>query len=367
VVYNADARGALDAQPLQGATGGSFSVLGQAVNTDARTVFAGVIGLGDLHQGDIVEVSGFTAPNGLLASRVERLGSIPSVQVQGAIANVTATTFTIGGLTVDYSGATLKNVSSAFTAGQSVIAKGPAPVQNVLQAASVELVVSGTGNSNGSSAGVLSAASSTSITLNGQAFVVTPSTQYVNGSSADLAAGKSVKADYILIAGKPNATRIEFVTLNSPSFIEADVTAVSSGSVELLGPGGVIVTANAATQFRDNSDARVQSFTLANVNVGDHLQVAGNQVDEDTMLATRVVRRPPAATIEVDGRALSVAAPTFTVIDLPMLVTANTDIRDANGNAMTAEKFFATAAGHKVNVAVAKGPSGLVAVSIRFD
>src|SRR5450631_2059517 len=99
VDYHADALGMVDVAPVQGDTGGSFGVLGQTIATDARTVFAGVIGLADLRVGDYVEVSGFASSAGVLASRIERKTGVPTVQVQGAIANVTGTTFTVGALT----------------------------------------------------------------------------------------------------------------------------------------------------------------------------------------------------------------------------------------------------------------------------
>src|SRR5471030_772584 len=243
VDYHADALGTIDVAPVQGDSGGSFGILGQTIATDARTVFAGVIGLADLHVGDYVEVSGYPSSAGVLASRVERKTGVPTVQVQGAIANVTSTTFTVGDLTVHYGIASLKTVpAGGLAAGQTVVAKGPTPINGLLVASSVEaIVVSISGNTNGSVAGVIASAAPAAITVNGQLLGVTSSTQYVNGSAADLADGKLVKVDYAVIGGNAVATRIEFTRLDAPSFVEADVTATGAGFVELLGPNGVII------------------------------------------------------------------------------------------------------------------------------
>ena len=369
VEYHADALGLVDTAPALGASGGSFGVLGQTILTNAGTVFAGVLDLSQLQVGDYVEVSGFPSPSGLLASRVERKTSVPTVQVQGTIGNVTSTTFTIGSLAVDYSIAALKNVpSNGLAEGMTVVAKGPTPGAGVLQASSVEVIVTTvSGNSNGSVSGVIAEASAAAVTVNGQSIAVTSSTQYVNGGPADLAAGRLVKVDYTVIGASVIASRIEFTQLSDPSFVEANVTAKNAGSVELLGPGGVLVTADGATEFQDDSDAKLEDMTLADINVGDHLQVTGSQVDVDVLLATKVVRRNPASAIAIEGRALSASAPSFTVMDLVIAVTASTDLRDENGNPISADTFFAKAAGRDVSVAATLEGGAIVATSVRLD
>ena len=369
VDYHADALGMVDRAFAAGDATGSFGVLGQNVATDANTVFSNVIDVAQLQVGDYVEVSGFPSPSGILARRVERKTSMPTVQVKGVISNVASNTFMVGDLTVDDGIATFKNVpAGGLAAGQTVVVVGPPPANGVLVASTVEVITTSvSGNTNGSLSGVIATASPNAVVVNGQSFALSSSTQYVNGSAGDLAAGKTVKIDYAVFSASVVATRIEFLKLDEPSFVEASVTATNPGSVELLGPGGVVVTANSATQLQDNSDAKLRVLTLADINVGDHLQVTGNQVSENGVLATKVVRRKPGTAIVVEGRALSVLAPNFTVIDLVITVTAATDLRDETGTPISADVFFAKAAGHDVSVAATRQNGAIVATSVRLD
>jgi hypothetical protein len=371
VDYHANALGLVDSAPVATADGASFDVLGQTIYTDAYTVFANALGPQDIHVGDYVEVSGFPSPSGVLASRVERKTSVPKVQVQGVLANLAGSTFTLGALSVDDSIATFKNVPAGGLAnGQTVVVNGPAPQPDgVLQATSVEVIdTSVSGSTNGSVSGVIAAAASSSIVVNGQAFALTSSTQLVNGSAAGLAEGVLVKVDFTVIGGTVFASRIEFVQLSEATSVEANVTSVGDGYVELLGPGGVRVTANSATQFRDGSSAKLGGgLTLADIAPGDHLQVVGNQVNATTVLATRLVRRNPSSTIVVEGHAGSASAPSFTVVDLDFAVTPSTLLVDERGNVLSADTFFAKVAGHDVAVSAALQGGALVATSVRLD
>ena len=369
VVYQADAIGAVD-RALDGS--GTISVLGQAVSADARTVFAGFLALGDLQPGDNVEVSGYRSPSGILAGRIEKLGSIPGVQVRGTIGSVAATTFTLGTLTVDYGAATLKNVpSSGFAAGQQVVAKGPAPSAGVLAATEVEVLQQDlSGTSNGSTSGLIASLPPSALVVSGQTYVLTSSTQYVNGDASGLAPGVLVKVDFNVIASTPVATKVEFQQLDETAGIAADVTSRTATTLELLGPDGVTVTVNAATQYKDSSGGSGGggSFGLASINAGDRLEVRGHQVSTATVLADRIERTKASSAIDLEGLALSVAAPTFAVLDEVIAVDGASDLRDENGVPISQDIFFAMAAGHDVAVnAVLRSDGTLYALSARLD
>jgi hypothetical protein len=366
VVYQSDALGMVDRAPA----GNELGVLGQSVTIGARTVFAGFISLDQLQVGDFVEVSGFPSAGGLLASRIERKPSVPMVQLKGAIGNVAASTFSLGSITVDYSFAARKNFpSGGLVNGLDVVVNGPAPGGSVLTATSVEVLNTGLGgNANGSLSGVIAAAGGSAITVNGHAVSVTSTTQYVNGNAADLAAGRLVKVDYSVSGSVAVATRIEFLKLDAPAQVEGDVTAKSGDAFEVLGPGGASVTFNALTEWKDQSDARLQPFALANLAVGDHVQLRGNQVDVATLLASRIIRQRPSPSIFLSGRTLSVAAPAFTVIDIEVTTDLNTAFRDESGTTVTAAAFFAKAAGHNVDVSAFRRADGaIVAIQVRMS
>jgi hypothetical protein len=368
VTYLADAMGLVDQAP---GTDGRFMVLGQSVQSQPTTVFAGFITLAQLDAGDYVEVSGFrTADGGLLASRIERKTSVPTVQVQGTTSGTTSTTFALGTLTVDYTVATLKDVPPGGLAdGLTVVAKGPTPVNGVLQALEVDVISQSLGsNRNGSLSGSVEAAAGGSFVLNGQAIFTTSNTQFVNGTAADLAAGSFVKVDVLISGPTIVATKIEYTVLNAPADVDADVTATGPASFELLGPGGVTITANAKTQWQDKSSFNLNRMGFADLHVGDHIQVDGDQVSDAVILATKIVRARPSAAIVVAGKAWSVAAPLVSILDLTIGTDGATAYTDELGNPMTGERFFATAAGHDVIVAARRAADGsLVASSMRLD
>ena len=87
---------------------GTFSVLGQRVRVNKDTVFQGTMSLTTLSANDMVEVSGFVdAEGGIFATYIEQQGPfVPGASellLRGAVANLAQHTFSIGGLSVDYS------------------------------------------------------------------------------------------------------------------------------------------------------------------------------------------------------------------------------------------------------------------------
>jgi hypothetical protein len=369
VDYRADAIGRVEGTPAVTSDGVRFEVLGQTVYSDTGTVFDNLLGPYDVRAGDFVEVSGFRSPAGVLASRIARIASVATVQVQGTVANLGAAGFTLGALAVDDTAATFKNLPAGGLAnGQAVVVKGPAPSAGVLRAQEVDVLASPLADGrNGSVSGLVAEAIPGAIVVNGQAIATASPTEYVDGSAADLAAGRFVKVDFTSIGGALYASRIEFVKVFNPSFVEADVTAVGTGFVEMLGPGGLRITADAATEYQDNSDARLRSMTLADIRAGDHLRVNGNRFSQDAVLATKIVRRRPEAAIALEGRVSSAAAPSFVVVGLPVTVTAATQLRDERGDVVSAAAFFAKVAGHDASVSASLQGGVLVATSVRLD
>ncbi|MBT0665594.1 hypothetical protein KI809_14895 [Geobacter pelophilus] len=136
VEYKDNLEGPVDVTPTAGAT--QFQAFGQtiSVNTTAatvaagKTVFQGFTALTDLAAGSVVEVSGMPDANGIIqASYIEKKSSTlatSSIELKGAIStlNTTAKTFKINGLTVDYSVASLNDLSSGIANGLYVEVSG---------------------------------------------------------------------------------------------------------------------------------------------------------------------------------------------------------------------------------------------------
>ncbi|MDA8427737.1 MAG: DUF5666 domain-containing protein [Geobacteraceae bacterium] len=93
----------------------SMKVLGQTIKFNSATVFDGfpTKGTGGVALGQMVQVSGFTDPNGTIqATRIERhlpdWAASTIVELKGTISTMpSASTLTIGGLTIDATGLTL--------------------------------------------------------------------------------------------------------------------------------------------------------------------------------------------------------------------------------------------------------------------
>ncbi len=368
VVYQANALGLIDRAPTpDGAGGFEFGVLGQSISIESRTIFAGFLSPTDLQVGDYVEVSGFPSETGVLASRIERKSSGPNVQVQGVVANLTGNTFTVGALTVDYTIAQISNMPPGGLAnGIAVVAGGPTPVNGVLQATSIQGASQNLqGASNASITGlVANYVPGSSMTVNGQFMLIASDTQFANGSAADLADGSFVKADVMVYNGGSTvvATKITFSVLNAPSNVESDVTATGASSFELLGPGGVTITANSQTQWHDQTN-KVNAMTFSDLQLGDHIQVQGNQVSDGVILATSITRTQPASAIVVYGRGLSVAQPDFGIFDVTFTTNDATDFGFQNGNPISPATWFQQAAGHNILATVTRTADGQLLVT----
>lgn len=141
VMTAAEMRGTVSAV---NAGSGTFVVLGTTVSTDEATVVDGFAGLASLVNGDVVQVYGLpAAPGSLRATRIEKPGAGSGQIVTGSIASLDSSsrTFQLGGLTIDYAGASLTEglVASNLASGMMVRVRAAAePVSGVLAATQVQ-------------------------------------------------------------------------------------------------------------------------------------------------------------------------------------------------------------------------------------
>jgi hypothetical protein len=108
--------------PVDSVGADSFVALGQTVNVTPDTRFDDGLSLADLDAGDIVEISGYrNAADEIDATYVERktLSEVDEYEVLGQVRDLdtSAMTFSIGGLTVDYSGAELDDLGAGLANG----------------------------------------------------------------------------------------------------------------------------------------------------------------------------------------------------------------------------------------------------------
>jgi Domain of unknown function (DUF5666) len=353
----------------------TFVVLGHTVRVTPETSFDDSLGnFASLALGRQVEVSGMPNASGhIVATRIEaRAAGETRLEVQGRIAllDTVARKFRVGALVIEYSSATLQDFGSGSLAnGQLVEVKG-----NALNAAG-ELVAtrielrnheSGSGQFRREIEGLVTRyVSATDFDVAGRRVTTTSTTRYENGTAADLAlnvkieAEGSINADGVLIAAK-----IEFKRGNNAGLagIVDSVTPDSASLGGTLSVLGVTITVDNNTRVEDKSDARVESFRLADVRVGDYVRVRGTETTALRLTASRLERRRAESTAWVRGTVRNLASPNLTVLGVPVVTTAATEFEE-----ISAAEFFANAAGRVVKAKGVETANSITAREIEFE
>jgi hypothetical protein len=333
--------------------------VGQTIQVGAGTSFDERIvprSLGGLLVGDRVEVSGTVASSGVInATRVERKAASSSVEVKGTVASLDTSTkrFTLGQLQVDYSSAQVSGFASGQPAGGDVVeAVGTLNGAGVLAASRLEKESAGspgTSNDKADFEGLITRfASATDFDVAGQRVTTTASTAYSGGTSANLALDVQVGVEGAFDAtGRIVAAKVDF-RRDGDIRLDARVDSVNVAGNSLVVLGTTVRT-NSLTRFEDQSSAQVQRFSLANLNVGDFVEIRAYN-DGSGLVATVLEREDAQSRIEVQGRAAGLVQPDFTVAGVAVTTDASTEFRDKNGVTITAPAFFAAASGHTVKV-----------------
>jgi len=141
VVSAAELRGAVSAIDV---AGGSFVVMGTAVTVDNATVWSGANRLDQVTAGSVVQVWGLpSAPGSLRATRVELKPASAEPLVTGTVQNLDpiGQRFTLGQLTVQYSGAVFSGGIDQATLAEGAIVRvrgSVAPMAGVFSATKVQ-------------------------------------------------------------------------------------------------------------------------------------------------------------------------------------------------------------------------------------
>jgi len=191
-------------------------------------------------------------------------------------------------------------------------------------------------------------ASATDFDVAGQRVTTTASTAYDGGTSANLALDVRVEVEGGFdTSGRIVATKVAFRRESNVEFnARVDSVNVAGNSLVVL---GVTVRTNSLTRFEDQSSAQVQRFSLANLSVGDFVEVRAYD-DGSGLLATLLEREDSQDRIELQGPAAGLVQPNFTVAGIAVTTDASTEFRDKSGVTITADAFFAAASGQVVQV-----------------
>lgn len=308
----------------------SFIVLGQTVFVDEETRFDGS-SLETLGAGNVVEVSGyFDAAGALRASLVElkseSLAAGEEVEVKGVIQalDTASQTFMLRDLTVSYSGARLSDVpDSGLANGMFVEVKANvAMIGGILMVQEIEFEDDDADTEEGQELEleglVTGITSATEFMVNGNRVILTNTTEFEDGSAADIALNVKIKVE-----GEVNADGAlvaDGVTLRRRGNLRLEATVDSvdpvTGSITLL---GVAVSTTATTAWEDDSETDEHYFSLDHIKTGDWVEVRG-YLDANGMMVATAVERDDAdgeTVYSVHGPLSNLAnAPDFSVLGI---------------------------------------------------
>ena len=336
-----------------------FVVLGQPVRVSAGTSFDDSIvprSLDGLQVGQRVEVSGLVGADGVIAAtRVESKAAAATVEVQGVASAVdtAARRFSIGLLTVDYGSASLSGFGTGQPAnGDLVEVQGTVGGADVLLATRVEkrsASLSGSTRDSADLEGLVTRfASATDFDVAGQRVTTTASTRYEGGTAANLALDANVEVEGGFDAtGRVVATEVQF-RRESDIELAGQVESVNAAGGTLVVLGTTIRTTS-LTRFEDQSPADLERFGLADLRVGDYVEIRAYR-EASGLVATLLERDDPEAGVELQGVATDVAQPNLNVAGIAVTTGPATEYRDNNGVSISAATFFAAAPGREVKV-----------------
>ena len=381
VSYHSDVEGPLSAVDL---TAKRLTVLGQTVQVDDATVFAGVTpaDITGVAVNDNLEVSGLQGSGGgLLATRIEKPAPPATLQVRGRVTalDTALKTFAVGAQVVDYSGVTLIGFpGNLINNGDQVEVSAPAPVGSAALRATRVAKVSG---SPAGAAGAHSEieglvtrfASASDFDVAGQKIVTTAATRFESGTAADIRLGARIEAEGTVDGnGALVADQLE-VKAASNARVAGRITGIDSAGKRLTVLGKVIATTT-GTQYEDRSTVQKVPFGFADLLSNDFVEVRGVPGSAGVdVVATRIERQDANAGTaqEVRGRIAAIDAPNFSfvVTGVTVTVAANAELHDRNGQTVTRAAFFALL---QVNTQVrahgtSPGPGLLTATEVELD
>jgi uncharacterized protein DUF5666 len=260
----------------------SFTVLGQTILVNGQTLFAHAPGLADLKIHDRVQVHGLRDSAGaILATRVEVLGAdaLAIDEVRGIVANMTATTFDIGGLTIAFDANTMREPAGAvFGSGDIVEVHLNGTLAVLIEVERFEDIafIPAEGQEfevEGFIGGFTDPASA--FLVNDQPVVLTNGARIRGGDKTDLGDNVRVEVEGTISGGQLLADKVTF-----KDTIRIEANADANGGAGILGKAVAVTSSSRLTDLRSG---------IAGIMTGDGLRIRGFlNKDGTTIAATRV-------------------------------------------------------------------------------
>jgi hypothetical protein len=297
----------------QTVAGGGLVVMGYTITTDTQTNLDGLTDIASLAVGDVVEVSGYPdGAGGVLATYIELNGAYTpgtEIEVKGTVSGLTASTFMVGSMTVDYSAAT--SVAAGLADGAYVEVKGnSAPVAGTFTATRVEAEQHGVSGDDGEELDVEGlitdiAVDGSTISVNGQTFTVP-----TGFDLSAFAVGDKVEVEVTVSGADLMLSEIdnEAHDVDNVNKIEVKATATATDTIaNTLTVAGLTISVNPNTTLMiDHSAALEHFFNLGSITGGtDLIKVEAIPDGSGGYLATRIERvAGTSAVVELEGPAV---------------------------------------------------------------
>lgn len=334
----------------------TLTVMGQTVQVDEDTEFDGVA-LRDMNSfaiGDLVEVGCLPDParNTWRATRLERKGTfangVSEVGVKGTVSNLNlaAGTCTVGGLTVNFGGIPPADRPLGLANGMNVEVAGRNFANGILTADRLrdrdrDRLHTPSGDGIEVEGYVSDFVSLSSFKVNGQAVNAANAT-IRNGTAADIANGLKVEVEGTMTDGVIVAKVVIIKLLNNVR-VEAGMQAKGTDTITLLGRP---IKVNADTGLRDRAGSRgnqPKAIGIADLAVGDRLEVKAYRDAAGALVATQVERTDPDALVVVKGPAdAKTPITSLTLAGFSVATGPNSRYRDASGDLIDAVTFYNT-------------------------
>lgn len=317
----------------QTVAGGGLVVMGYSITADSQTNLDGLTDIANLALGDVVEISGYPdAAGGILATYIELNGTYTpgtEIEVKGVVSNLTATTFMIGSMTVDYSSAT--SVDAGLAEGAYVEVKGDsAPAGGTFMATRVEAEQHGVSGDDGDELDVEGlitdiAGDGSTISVNGQMFAVP--------TGFDLSA--FAVGDKVEVEVRVSGTDLILSEIDKESHdvgnvekieVKATATATDTAANTLSIAGLTISVDPNTTMMIDHSATPEHFFNLGSITAGtDLVKVEAVPNGNGGYLATKIERVDgTSAIVELEGpAAVDEVSGAISIVGIMLDVTTN--------------------------------------------
>lgn len=375
--------------PISAVTSDSLSVLGQTVRLTGLSVRHGFALNSELTPMTMVSISGERNANGIWqANSVTRQAPsfIPGesrLLFEGTISHLdnAAQTFQISGITIAYQSASLNNFGTTKLANNHYVQVRSEQniVNNHVQASQISLTTEALHLTKGTKLeleGLVTAVvSNKQFALNQQLVQITDATEFEHGSAADIELNTTLEVEgSINELGVLSAKEISIrqASIQNERELEGFISHIDLPNQRITLLGNTLQL-DRRTVLRESVNEEEHSMTLAQLRLGDYVEVKASQLANGSLLALQIEREPEElgeTELQVKGIAtqINATAGSFQVLGVSISTDQKTEFEAQEDSTLTRETFFAQviAGNRMVEVEGRAQGSGILAEHIKL-